>query len=383
MRRLALLLALLPGSCSWYRPSAGPDGLEEDPAVAETRKLRSLTEAYLAWNAAVQGRCSKADFESRAGVLREYLGRASRIDTGILAQADFHSLLVLKNRLRAELLEVVRIGSWRRDPGFYAMMIRCDGRSGEIPKILACARENLEDPPAVFVKAALEEFAALRRTLEGDAKAVEAVDAFVAWLRSLPPSKADFALGAGTLAAKLSFEEMIDAPLEELLKRGYAVLDGMKEQGGEVRAAAVPVHARRFRQALDSVSFTEGWALYVGQFNVEIHPGERGLQRRQEAGALRAICRYIAVLELHTRGKTFEEAMAFFMKEGRLERAGAEREARLAAVDPSVMFPAYGLREILALREAFGRPPEEFHKALLAHGAIPFKILRRILLGGS
>ncbi len=144
--------------------------------------------------------------------------------------------------------------------------------------------------------------------------------------------------------------------------------------------------ASRVRRAFRSSSFSEGWAHYCEQLYVDDRkdaPPE--LRLHQKALELLRIARYLAGIQMHARGMTVEEAVELFVNEAFLERANAEREARRAAADPKVPVYTLGKMEILRLRDEYlartGRSLREFHNELLAHGAPPLPVARRILLG--
>jgi hypothetical protein len=86
---------------------------------------------------------------------------------------------------------------------------------------------------------------------------------------------------------------------------------------------------------------------------------------------------------------TYDEAVAFFMREGYQERVNAEREARRGTVDPTYLVYTLGKMEILKLREDWRARvgPSfslgEFHDRLLSYGMPPLKIIRQAMLGDT
>jgi uncharacterized protein (DUF885 family) len=107
------------------------------------------------------------------------------------------------------------------------------------------------------------------------------------------------------------------------------------------------------------------------------------LKLQQLQLALVRICRYIAGIEMHTKGMTVERAAELFVEQGYMERAGAEREARRGASDPTYLVYTLGKHEILKLREEYfrrkGGSLRSFHDELLRTGYPPLPIARRIL----
>jgi len=153
---------------------------------------------------------------------------------------------------------------------------------------------------------------------------------------------------------------------------------------------AQSLHARqcpsKVRRAFGSRCFSEGWALYCEQLYAERPEASPGLRLHQAHLALLRICRYVVAIEMHARGMTYEQAVEFFVNEGIVERANAEREARRAAADPMVLAYTLGKTEILRLRDdclrQTGQSLAGFHGELLRLGAPPLPLARSFLLGG-
>ena len=147
--------------------------------------------------------------------------------------------------------------------------------------------------------------------------------------------------------------------------------------------------ASRVRAAFGSASFIEGWAHYAEQLMLDEGFGGNNpkLKLAQLGAALSRLCRYLVGLKMHTQGMSYEQGIEFFMREGYMERANAEREARRGTLDPTYLVYTLGKMEILKLREDYRQRAGasfrlgEFHDRLLAHGSPPVKILRMALLG--
>jgi uncharacterized protein (DUF885 family) len=147
----------------------------------------------------------------------------------------------------------------------------------------------------------------------------------------------------------------------------------------------------RVRAALGSRSFIEGWAHYTEQMMLDEGFGGNNpkLKLAQLQAALSRLCRYLVGLRMHTQGMSYEGGVEFFMREGYMERANAEREARRGTLDPTYLIYTLGKMEILKLREEYrARAGEsfrlgEFHDRLLAYGSPPVRILRMALLGDA
>ncbi|HEY9282615.1 MAG TPA: DUF885 family protein, partial [Pyrinomonadaceae bacterium] len=147
----------------------------------------------------------------------------------------------------------------------------------------------------------------------------------------------------------------------------------------------------RVRAAFGSASFVEGWAHYCEQMMIDegFGGGSPKLRLAQLHAALTRLCRYLVGLRMHTAGMTYEQGVEFFAREGYMEQANAEREARRGTLDPTYLVYTLGKMEILRLRDDYRRARGdsfrlgEFHDRLLSHGMPPVKILRLALLGDA
>ncbi len=291
MKRLSGLAIALLASCElYYRPDAGPGaGVMPDASAAESARFQSIADAYIAWTYAVSptratfagvhdfdgrlGGFSRAQIEGEIDSLRLNLRRVSLIDRGALDDESYYDCLVLESHIRASLLDRERIRPWERNPNFYREVISgglyalsalafapldrrmalAADRLADVPLVLTQARENLAQPPRIYVEMALEEFAGTHRFIKtalpaafasvtneavrkrfADAQkpALEAVERFIDWMRKdLSPRAVEaFAIGGEAYRGKLIYEEMVETPLDVLLARGYELLKQTQEE---------------------------------------------------------------------------------------------------------------------------------------------------------
>lgn len=150
----------------------------------------------------------------------------------------------------------------------------------------------------------------------------------------------------------------------------------------------------KVRKLLGCSSNAEGWAHYCEEMMVD--DGLRQDGSRTQAGqkpdyklamvqvhdALLRVCRYIVGIQMHTRGMTFEQGKQFFVKEGFMEPANAERETRRGTKDPTYLVYTLGKLEILKMKDEYKQLKgenfslKEFHDSFLAQGFPPLKIVR-------
>ena len=135
-------------------------------------------------------------------------------------------------------------------------------------------------------------------------------------------------------------------------------------------------------------SNAEGWAHYCEQMMLDEGYGSGDLKLRlaQLQDALLRAARYVVGIRMHTRGMTFEQAVAFFHDEGYQSKEVALIEARRGTEDPTYLYYTLGKLEVLKLRDDYKKKLgasyslKKFHDAFLAEGAIPLPLVRRALL---
>src|SRR3981081_2687695 len=107
-------------------------------------------------------------------------------------------------------------------------------------------------------------------------------------------------------------------------------------------------------------------------------------------GSMRALlrdCRFIASIEMHTKGESIDDATQIFMKECGSPEPEARREAYRGTRDPGYINYTVGKLEILKLRDDYRAKMgdefslTDFHDRLLAGGLAPLKIIRREMMG--
>jgi hypothetical protein len=168
------------------------------------------------------------------------------------------------SHLKAELLNVRNIRPQELNPDFYSSGITASiftlmsrnfappeerlrdviAREQNIPQVFEAARQVLKNPPKIYTEVALEQlpglqsffaedvpqaFAAVKdQKLLGEFKGsnetvIQCLKSYESWVRSdvLPRSNGDFRIGSDNFSKKLSYEEMVDEPLDRLLQIGF------------------------------------------------------------------------------------------------------------------------------------------------------------------
>jgi uncharacterized protein (DUF885 family) len=205
----------------------------------------------------------------RVAELKKLLQQLTRLRAGRLTPDEAIDAEVLAGSLRAELLDLETLQTWRKNPMGYistpagaidglmkryfapaAVRLRSAiARLKATPALFAAMRTNVENPPHEFTDLAIRmaegsvgyfrdsvrdwaresagKDAALFAEFEtANAAVVKSLEEAVAWLKKdlLPRSKGSFAIGASNFANQLRYEELVEIPLDKLLEIGEANL---------------------------------------------------------------------------------------------------------------------------------------------------------------
>lgn len=160
----------------------------------------------------------------------------------------------------------------------------------------------------------------------------------------------------------------------------------------------LPQAPSRVRKIFSANTYVEGWAHYCEQMMLDEGYGQPGTGARDEReakllrlgqlqDALLRDARFIVGIEMHTGKMSFDEAVAFYQKEGYQSKETGLVESKRNTSDPTNLYYTLGKLEIMKLREDLkkkqgaGFSLEEFHNSFLRQGAPPIKIVREALLG--
>jgi uncharacterized protein (DUF885 family) len=164
------------------------------------------------------------------------------------------------------------------------------------------------------------------------------------------------------------------------------------------------------RKLLGCSSNAEGWAHYCEEMMIQEGlpaaasslvtasngakvggGGDAGAQLEliQLHDALLRACRYIVGIEMHCKGMTYDEGIRFFINQGYMEKANAERETKRGTKDATYMVYTLGKLKILQLREDYKKMRgdkyslKDFHDRFLRCGFPPLKVVRSEMLEAS
>lgn len=154
----------------------------------------------------------------------------------------------------------------------------------------------------------------------------------------------------------------------------------------------------RVRKILSANTNVEGWAHYTEQMMLDNGYGQPGAGAKDEReskflrlgqlqDALLRNARFIIGIQMHTGNMTYDQAVAFFQKEGYQPRETSAVEAKRGAGDPTYLYYTLGKLEIMKLRADLVKKQgsafslQKFHDDFLSQGLPPIKIVREALLG--
>jgi len=217
--------------------------------------------------------------------LRAFRRRLDAVDPTPLTPDERVDRRILQGVIDGWLLDLDTIRTWTRNPMIYASAIS-DGvhnlmtmesspaasraeqattKLAAVPRLLASARENLRNPPRVFVSRAVVMFHGIADLIARDLplafsdvadrpvqdglksaadEARRSVDAYTAELEStvLPKAIDAFAIGTANVEARYRAEELIDVPAAALLAIGEREL---QKAQADFEATAARVEPRR------------------------------------------------------------------------------------------------------------------------------------------
>ncbi len=193
-------------------------------------------------------------------------------------------------RSRAARFELEGTRWWENDPDRYSAIVSDSAfvligrnfapldvrlralvsRERKMPKLFADARANLKNPPRVFTEIAIEQLPGIISFYEKDVPkafaevkdaklqaefkqtnnhAVQAMEQYLGFLKEtlLAKSTGDFRLGAENFSKKLLHEEMVDVPLDRLLKIGY---DNLRENQQKFKESAAKIDTSKTPQQI-------------------------------------------------------------------------------------------------------------------------------------
>jgi len=224
---------------------------------------------------------SRTGIDSQIQALAGFARRLASISTDSLTPIERIERPMVAAHIQSKLFDLEQVRGWERDPQVYGEMLgaslagqalfeyapveerarRVLSKLRQTPKLVQAARDNIKEPPGIFVKKGLQTLRGAQRFIDVDlpkafaavddlgllgdladaqTEASDAIKGYCDYLENDlgPKSRASFRLGPDRLAQKLRLEEGLDLPLARLLDIGLRELGIVQE---EFRRAAAKI----------------------------------------------------------------------------------------------------------------------------------------------
>ena len=226
---------------------------------------------------------SKASLDQQITTLKNFQKVIAKFDPLQLSAATRVDHTLVLNDIKARLLSLENIRSWEKNPDIYSsgvtnsifvIMARTFAppaerlksviaRENQVPAVFQAARQNLKNPPPIYVDVALEQIPGLINFFKKDVpeafkdvkdqallaqfhvvnqKVMDELKSYGQWMEKdlKPQAHGDFRIGADNYNKKLLYDEDIDIPLARLLEIGMANLRQNQQAFKETAAKLDP-----------------------------------------------------------------------------------------------------------------------------------------------
>ena len=203
---------------------------------------------------------SRTALDSHGGALAGFARRLQAIPIDGLSPVEKVEHRVVRANIESRQFELDGVRSWERDPHYYGQILaaslapqalfafaseterarRVLSKLRQVPRLVQAARDNVKDPPAIFVKTGIDTFNGVVSFIDADlpkafagiddmhlladladasTEATQALSVYAQWLESevRPKAKASFRLGRERFERKLALDEGLPQSCERLL----------------------------------------------------------------------------------------------------------------------------------------------------------------------
>ena len=231
---------------------------------------------------------STASLDQQITTLKNFQKVITKIDPLQLSAAIRVDHTLVLNDINARLLSLESIRPWEKNPDVYSsgvtnsiflIMARTFAppaerlksviaREKQVPAVFQAARQNLKNPPPIYVDVALEQIPGLISFFQKDVpaafkdvkdqallaqfqaanqKVMDELKSYGQWMKKelKPQAHGDFRIGAENYSKKLLYDEDVDIPLARLLEIGMANLRLNQQAFKETAAKLDPNKAPR------------------------------------------------------------------------------------------------------------------------------------------
>jgi uncharacterized protein (DUF885 family) len=203
---------------------------------------------------------SRQAIDAESHALAGYLRRLDEIDPQGLTATERLDHRMVSTHLKARMFELEAVRTWERNPQFYAEIIassvagqalfthapaperarRVLSKLRQIPRVIQSARDNIKEPPGIYVKVGIETMRGALKFIDEDlprafadvddlhllgdladaqTEASQSVGAYIDYLETEvgPKARASFRLGRDKFEQKVRLDEGVSVPLDRLL----------------------------------------------------------------------------------------------------------------------------------------------------------------------
>lgn len=215
---------------------------------------------------------SRQAVEAEVRALTGYVRRLDEIDPDALTEVERIEHRMLRANLSGRIFDLEEVRTWERNPLYYADVLasslagqalfayappaerarRVLSKLRQTPRLIQAARDNVKEPPGIFVKIGIETMRGALKFIEDDlpraladvddlhllgdladaqTEAAHAVASYIEHLETdvAPRARASFRLGRPKFEQKLRLDEGISIPLDRLLAIATRELQATQE----------------------------------------------------------------------------------------------------------------------------------------------------------
>lgn len=211
--------------------------------------------------------------EAQAQQLSAFARRLSSMNNESLTAVERIERPWVATHVQSRLHELEHVRTWERNPQHYADILaaslatqvlfdyapaderarRVLSKLRQVPRLMQAARDNVKEPPGIFVKSSLDAMKGTLRFVEVDlpkafmdvddlgllgdladaqTEAIDALKSYIAHLDTelAPKARASFRLGAEKFARKIRLDDGVDVTVEKLLDIGLREMNRLQEE---------------------------------------------------------------------------------------------------------------------------------------------------------
>jgi uncharacterized protein (DUF885 family) len=227
---------------------------------------------------------SRQGMEGEARALAGYLRRLDEINRDGLTSLERLEHRMITSHVKARMFEIEDVRTWEKNPQYYSDIIasslagqalfshapaperarRVLSKLRQTPRLIQAARDNIKEPPGIFVKVGIETMRGALKFIDDDlprafasvddlhllgdladaqSEASQAVRSYVEYLETdlAPRARGSFRLGRESFEKKLKLEEGIPLPVDRLLaialRELHATQDAFRSLAGKMNGS--------------------------------------------------------------------------------------------------------------------------------------------------